>query len=69
MDNFIDDIEKINDLLILSKDDFLKSYSYLTENEYENTKNIIMTFAKSKKKLNNELNSNIKEVEYGKIKI
>lgn len=35
--NFIDDIEKINDLLILSKNDFLSSYSYISELEYNNT--------------------------------
>ena len=35
--NFIDDEEKINDLFILTREDFLKSYSYLTEKEYDNT--------------------------------
>lgn len=35
--NFIDDEEKINDLFILTREDFLKSYSYLTEEEYDNT--------------------------------
>lgn len=35
--NFIDDKEKINDLFILTREDFLKSYSYLTEEEYDNT--------------------------------
>ena len=35
--NFIDDKEKMKDLFELSKNDFLKMYSYLTEEEYENT--------------------------------
>lgn len=35
--NFINDKEKIADLLILSKDEFLNSYTYLTENEYNST--------------------------------
>ena len=35
--NFIDDEEKVNDLLYLNKEEFLKSYSYITEAEYENT--------------------------------
>ena len=35
--NFIDDKEKIKDLFELSKNDFLKMYSYLKEEEYENT--------------------------------
>lgn len=32
--SFIDDREKINDLLHLSQDEFLESYSYLTDEEY-----------------------------------
>ena len=35
---FIDDKEKIKDFGLLSKDEFLKSYSYLSESEYEDTK-------------------------------
>ena len=35
--DFIDDKEKMNDFFILSKEEFLKSYSYLTEQEYNNT--------------------------------
>lgn len=38
---FIDDLEKIHDLLRLSKEEFLFSYSYLTEQEYEDTVNMI----------------------------
>lgn len=35
--NFIDDLEKMRDFKTLSKEEFLNSYSYLTEAEYENT--------------------------------
>lgn len=38
--NFIQDHEKMVDFLRLSKEDFLKSYSYLTNDEYENTRRI-----------------------------
>jgi len=36
--NFYDDAEKMADFKKLSKEEFLKSYSYLTEQEYDNTK-------------------------------
>ena len=39
--NFLDDKEKMRDFKELSKEEFLKSYSYLTEEEYENTKKAI----------------------------
>lgn len=39
--NFIDDKEKINDLLWLTRQQFLNSYSYLTEEEYDNTLDIM----------------------------
>lgn len=35
--SFADDKEKISDMLILSKDEFLQSYSYLTAAEYDAT--------------------------------
>ena len=35
---FIDDEEKMRDFVDMSKEDFLESYSYLTEEEYELTK-------------------------------
>jgi hypothetical protein len=35
--NFLDDIEKMQDFRILTKRQFLQSYSYLTEQEYDNT--------------------------------
>ena len=34
---FIDDKEKMRDFKELTKDEFLKSYSYITEQEYEET--------------------------------
>ena len=38
--NFYDDAEKMADFRKISKEEFLKSYSYLTEQEYDNTKMI-----------------------------
>lgn len=35
---FTDDPEKMRDFYLLSKDEFLQSYSYLTEEEYELTR-------------------------------
>ena len=35
--NFTNDKEKMNDFKILTKEEFLKSYSYITEEEYDNT--------------------------------
>lgn len=35
--NFIDDEEKMNDFIFMTKEEFLKSYSYLSENEYDKT--------------------------------
>lgn len=35
--SFIDDKEKMNDIFKLSKSEFLKSYRYLTEEEYQAT--------------------------------
>lgn len=34
---FLDDPDKMKDLLILSKEEFLESYSYMTEEEYDET--------------------------------
>lgn len=39
--NFINDKEKMVDIFLLTKTEFLNSYSYLTEEEYENTLDII----------------------------
>ena len=38
---FITDAEKMYDFFILSKDEFLESYSYLTEEEYDATKEYV----------------------------
>lgn len=40
--SFIDDEEKMRDLLVMSKYDFLDSYSYLTEPEYDATVQNVM---------------------------
>lgn len=50
--DFIDDEEKINDLFILSKSEFLKSYSYVSEDEYDNTVARIKTFINFRNKDN-----------------
>lgn len=39
--NFINDEEKMNDFFDNTKEDFLKLYSYLTEQEYNNTEVIV----------------------------
>ena len=36
--DFTDDKEKMRDFKLLTKEEFLKSYSYLTEKEYDLTK-------------------------------
>ena len=48
--SFIDDEEKMKDFIKLTKDEFLASYSYLTEEEYKKTKEdyIIRKFRKLK---------------------
>ena len=38
--DFIDDEEKMYDFVRLTKEEFLSSYSYLTEDEYNNTKRL-----------------------------
>lgn len=40
-DNFIDDEEKMRDFYELTKEEFLFSYSYLTEEEYDNTAKLV----------------------------
>lgn len=47
MNSFIDDINKINDLLILSKNEFLKSYSYISESQYNITTKEILELVES----------------------
>lgn len=57
--NFIDDENKIISMIELSKKDFLMTYSGITEQEYENTKDEILHFVRSRKQLYKELNQNI----------
>ena len=40
--SFIDDAEKMYDFVCLPKERFLESYSYLTEEEYVNTKKLFI---------------------------
>lgn len=54
MNDFIEDEEKINDLLILSKKEFLDSYSYLDEADYDNTVLRIKQFISWRNKYNKE---------------
>lgn len=54
MNDFIEDEEKINDLLVLNKREFLESYSYLTEDEYDNTILRIKQFISGRNKYNKE---------------
>ena len=44
--DFIDDREKMVDFMMLSKEDFLKSYSYLSEEEWVLTYNKIKSMIK-----------------------
>lgn len=39
--NFLDDEEKMKDFKAMSKEDFLKSYSYITPEEYDNTAKLL----------------------------
>lgn len=48
---FTDDEDKMADFIRLSKEEFLESYSYLTENEYEATiKDVAKIFSEMKKR-------------------
>ena len=38
---FIDDKEKMKDFIELTKEEFLESYSYLTEEEYDETADLL----------------------------
>lgn len=63
--DFVDDLEKVKDLLYLSKEEFLKTYSYIDEAEYENTVNKIFAYVKTRKKFRdkekNKRNENIEQ--------
>ena len=41
-EDFLTDEDKMRDFCILNKEEFLFSYSYLTEEEYDNTVNRLM---------------------------
>lgn len=59
---FFDDIEKIQDLLILSKDEFLQSYNYINETEYNNTTAEVLELVKSTVAFRKKILKNKKEV-------
>lgn len=44
--DFVGDEEKMADFIVLSKEEFLASYSYLTDREYEETKRRMLRLAK-----------------------
>ena len=44
--NFIDDQEKMHDFMLLSMEEFLKSYSYLSVEDYYATYDYIMWLSK-----------------------
>lgn len=56
LNSFVDDQEKVKDLLYLSKEEFLDSYSYITEAEYENTVDKILKYTMSRKKYRDKQN-------------
>lgn len=53
--HFADELHKIDDMLICSKDDFLYSYNYLSEDDYEETRKYIIDVFKKHYKTNNIL--------------
>ena len=53
-------------MIQLSKKEFLISYTEITEQEYENTKDEILHFVRSRKQLYKELKQNIKNLTEGK---
>ena len=53
--NFADELHKINDMLMCSKEDFLYSYDYLSEDDYEETRKYIIDVFKKHYKTNNIL--------------
>ena len=53
--NFADELHKINDMLTCSKEDFLYSYDYLSEDDYEETRKYIIDVFKKHYKTNNIL--------------
>ena len=51
--DFTDDKEKMVDFMILSKEDFLNSYSYLSEEEWVLTYNKIMQITDRRRNIKN----------------
>lgn len=60
--DFLDDEEKMRDFICFTKEEFLASYSYITEDEYDNTykryyarelANVLREFAEKPQNINN----------------
>jgi len=47
MTSFTDDKEKMTDFVLLDKEEFLNFYSYLTEQDYDDTKRDLVNKAKN----------------------
>lgn len=63
--NFIDDSEKMKDFVKLTKDEFLKSYSYLTEEEYDETARILLDKCLESYNIIRVKDSSESDVDYG----
>lgn len=59
--NFIDDKEKMRDFYELTKEEFLLSYSYLTEEEYDNTAKLVDEKEKEAEKIMNHYDKGCKK--------
>ena len=66
---FIDDKCKISDMISLSKKEFLESYRYLTEKEYDQTKKEILKLLKFPKLSKEEYNQIIGELKQDDYKL
>lgn len=61
--NFIDDKEKMKDFISMSKEDFLNSYSYLTEEDYIETR-VIKAKYEVEEFLNEDMENQNKIIDY-----
>lgn len=55
--DFLDDLDKVYDLLIISKEEFLNSYSYLTEKEYDLTLDKIKLHSRNADENDDQINT------------
>lgn len=61
--NFLDDKEKMKDFIQMTKEDFLSSYSYLSEQEYEETM-VLKTKYDIEEFLNEDMEHQNKRIDY-----